>query len=237
MAGKHSGMGLGLFMMATFLVVLFLMFSNIFPGFSGEKINGLDWADEMFNSLSKGSSYFIPEVKAKTAAYKDREFKVTVKVKAPETATNVLTKAGLQASVSEGLITVSGSFGTLTDKILAASELMFNNDGQAVEAEYGLDGKTVLVSFHQVLQPAIKELQKTKQFGLAKTVDTILKKAIEPAYNYYGVQSQNIMDKLVMSSGLLIFYVIYTMWYGFAIVYMLQGVGLSMSKPKVKAEV
>jgi cytochrome c551/c552 len=236
-ARKNSGMALGLFMMAAFAVVLVLMFSNIFPSLSGQKVNGLDWADDMFNSLSKGSSYFIPDVRARTAKFKDQTFNVTVKVKKPEAAAAVFAKAGCQAVAKDGSVTVNGSFGDIADKVLGASEQMFNNDSKAVEAEYGMDGPTVLASFHQVLQPSIKELQKNRQVEMASAVDLILRKGIEPAYNYYGVQAQNIMDKLGMSAGLLIFYVVYTMWYGFAIVYILQGLGLSMSKPKVKAEV
>jgi hypothetical protein len=38
-------------------------------------------------------------------------------------------------------------------------------------------------------------------------------------------------------TGLLVFYVIYTMWWGFAIFYMFDGIGLTMKKAKVKKEV
>jgi len=40
----------------TFAGVLALIFSPIF----GDGRNGLVYADDMFNKLSKGSSYFIP---------------------------------------------------------------------------------------------------------------------------------------------------------------------------------
>jgi hypothetical protein len=36
---------------------------------------------------------------------------------------------------------------------------------------------------------------------------------------------------------LLVFYVAYTMWWGFAIFYIFEGIGLSMKKAKVKKEV
>ena len=42
----------------TFAGVLALIFSPVF----GDGKNGLVYADDMFNKLSKGSSYFIPKV-------------------------------------------------------------------------------------------------------------------------------------------------------------------------------
>ena len=63
MAGHKKHIGLGIVMALSFWVVLFLMFSNIFPQTKeGKAQNGLEWADEMFNQLAKGSSYFIPKV-------------------------------------------------------------------------------------------------------------------------------------------------------------------------------
>jgi capsid portal protein len=65
----------------------------------------------------------------------------------------------------------------------------------------------------------------------------VMKKAVEPAYNFYKIESQKVVDKAGIMSGLLIFYVAYTMWWGFAIFYMFDGIGLTMKKAKVKKEV
>ena len=55
---KNSKMfNVGALFAVTFLGVLFLIFS---PVFSGK--NGLEFADDSFNKLAKGSSYFIPKV-------------------------------------------------------------------------------------------------------------------------------------------------------------------------------
>lgn len=47
----------GLIMGISFFAVLILIFSPIFHG-----KNGLDYSDDLFNKLSKGSSYFIPNL-------------------------------------------------------------------------------------------------------------------------------------------------------------------------------
>ena len=51
---------------------------------------------------------------------------------------------------------------------------------------------------------------------------------MECAYNYYGVVPQNIMDKWGIVVFSLVFYVIYTMWYGYSILFMFEGWGLKL---------
>lgn len=46
----------GILLLVSFTVVFILIFSPIFPG----GVNGLHFSDDLFNKLSKGSSYFIP---------------------------------------------------------------------------------------------------------------------------------------------------------------------------------
>jgi hypothetical protein len=46
----------GILLLVSFFVVLVMIFMPIFPG----KVNGLDYMDNLFNMISKGSSYFIP---------------------------------------------------------------------------------------------------------------------------------------------------------------------------------
>jgi len=64
-----------------------------------------------------------------------------------------------------------------------------------------------------------------------------MKKGIEPAYNFYKIEPQSIFDKAFTATSLLVFYVVYTIWWGFGIFYLFDGLGLSMKKAKVKQEV
>jgi hypothetical protein len=65
----------------------------------------------------------------------------------------------------------------------------------------------------------------------------VTKKAIEASYNFYGVNPKKVKDEVVLMTFLLVFYVAYTMWWGFAIFFIFEGIGLSMKKAKVKKEV
>ena len=73
-----------------------------------------------------------------------------------------------------------------------------------------------------------KHLKEQKKFKEAKVIDTISAKAVETAYNYYGINPKSITDKLGVVIFSLVFYVVYTLWYGFSILFMFEGYGLRL---------
>jgi len=81
-----------------------------------------------------------------------------------------------------------------------------------------------------------KKLKKEKNIEEAKAVAEVTKKAVEPGYNFYKIEGEKVVDHAGMMSGLLVFYVAYTMWWGYAIFYLFDGIGLTMKKAKVKKE-
>ena len=80
-------------------------------------------------------------------------------------------------------------------------------------------------------------MQKQKKMDEANVINETLKKAVEPAFNFYQIEAQSVVDKAFTMIFLLSFYVAYTMWWGYAIYYLFEGIGLSMKKAKVKKEV
>ncbi|MBL7180306.1 MAG: hypothetical protein ISS65_08885, partial [Desulfobacterales bacterium] len=58
----------------------------------------------------------------------------------------------------------------------------------------------------------------------------------EPAFNFYGVEAASASKRVLGISGVIGFYVIYTVWWGFAIYFLCEGVGLLMTKSKQKKE-
>jgi hypothetical protein len=226
----------GAFLAVTFAGVLALIFSPIF----GEGRNGLVYADDMFNKLSKGSSYFIPKVAKNNEQFANTVIAVNVKYEKPEQidgTLKLLAAAGVEARTGSPEIQINGNLGAFMTKILQDSDDMYKNNGAAVAARYGTDEKKVMETWHNMLKGVDKELKKQGKIEEAKIVSDVMKKAIEPAYNYYKVEAQKVVDKAGIMTGLLIFYVVYTMWWGFAIFYMFDGIGLTMKKAKVKKEV
>ncbi|MBS1233048.1 MAG: hypothetical protein H6R42_702, partial [Nitrospirae bacterium] len=85
MAQAKKHMAYGIILAISFWVIMFLMFSPIFPKTSeGQPQNGLQWADEMFNTLAKGSSYFIPKVQQNNEKFMGKMFSATIEMSKPE---------------------------------------------------------------------------------------------------------------------------------------------------------
>ena len=87
-----------------------------------------------------------------------------------------------------------------------------------------------------VLTPSIKELQKKGMIAEAKVLDQVIRRALEPGHNFFGVEPVNVKDHVLLLACMLIFYIIYTLWYGFSIFELFEGIGLAMTKSKVKQE-
>lgn len=247
--GKHLGIGIG--MAISFLVVLFLIFSPLFPkSKAGEPQNGLQWADEMFNNLAKGSSYFIPKVAKNTEKFKGRMFSATMKMDKPEDkpgdgekraerSAKVLTAAGAKVEVKGAeLKIIEGDLGNVLEAALQDADTMFKNEGDKIKAKYAFDDeKQMFRQWNNTLPKISKQLEKEKKIEESKIVTDVVKKAIEPAYNFYKVDAVKVKDHIGLMTFLLVFYVFYTLWWGFAIFYTFEGLGLSMTKAKVKKEV
>ncbi|MDH4163400.1 MAG: hypothetical protein OEW15_12030 [Nitrospirota bacterium] len=238
MAAKNTkALGIGAFLAVTFFGVLALIFSPVF----GEGKNGLVFADDMFNRLSKGSSYFIPAVAKNNEKFKTTDVAVVITLDKPDQmnplALKLLATAGAKAETASPEIKINGSLGTVLSQVLADSDDMFKNEGAKVSGRYATDEKEVMTSWWNILKGMDKELKKQGKIAEAKIVSDVMKKAVEPAYNFYQIEGQQVSEKAGMMIGLLLFYVAYTMWWGFAIFYLFEGIGLTMKKAKVKKEV
>ena len=226
----------GTLYMLSFVAVFLLILSPVFHGPNNTKITGLDYADNLFNRLSKGSSWFIPEIKPRVSALEGKEIDLTINLKNAASTESVLTllaASGASASAGDGGIHIKGDLGKLLGAALFDSEHIYNDNPKPVSERYGgMDGYEALAYWWQALQPMIKELQKARLIPEAQVVDTVIRKGIEPAYNFKGIVAGDVKKEFLIMLGLLIFYVIYTLWYGFAIFDLFEGIGLTMKKGK-----
>jgi len=226
---------MGALLGVTFFVVLFLIFSPLFGG-----KNGLEYSDDLFNKLSKGSSYFIPKLTEEVKKYSGKNIGVTLKLDKPdlvEKTAKILMVAGAQVGVQGSEVKIGTDLGKMLSAVIKDSDAMYHNDAQKVAAAYGLEATEVMSLWWGVLTKMDKELKKDKKVEESNVVSEVTKKGIEPAFNFFGIEAQRVSDKAGTMIGLLVFYVLYTMWWGYAIFYMFDGIGLSMKKAKVKKEV
>ena len=215
---------LGFVMMALFLAVLWVMFLPIFHGH-----NGMEYLDSLYNSISKGSAYYIPDSKKEAETMQNKV--ISVKFSADDAAqagliVSQLQKSGFVASAEDKTVTMDGDLGAVLLKSLDDAELMYNNDGSALSAKYGMDERQALYNWYKVFKGAIKDLNKQEKFDESKVITEVLGKSIETSYNYYKIVPKKIGTCWWIVVGSLLFYVIYTMWYGYAILFMFEGWGM-----------
>ena len=121
---------IGALFAVTFLGVLFMIFSPVFQG-----KNGLEFADESFNKLAKGSSYFIPKVAKSVEKFSGKTVAVSISLDKSDDAINtekILTLAGAKVSRSDVTLKVEGDLAVLLQSALKDADTMYNNDGKAL---------------------------------------------------------------------------------------------------------
>ncbi len=224
---RKKALYLGWVLLIGFFIVLVLIFMPLFNG-----QNGLNYMDDLYNSISKGSAHYIPkmmiqevvETKGKTVA-------VNFAMKSEQQAKEVeplLTKSGATVSVSGTDVKIDGDLSAILANCLEDSEALYLNKGDDLKNKYGYDGKLVLFNWHAALTGMGKALTAQKKFAEAKYITVIKEKGVECAYNYYKVEAKSISSQAWIVIFSLVFYVIYTMWYGYAILYLFEGWGLNI---------
>lgn len=220
----YGGVGL----MGGFLLVLVLIFLPLYQGH-----NGLNFLDNLFNSISKGSAYYIPKVKedaAKSLSGKRLDLNVVYENTAMADQCRPLFEKGGATAVVEGTnLKVTADLGQLMVNCLEDADTLFHNKSEILEKKYGVKGRQVLYDWWISLKAIQKSLDKNEQFKESKVVYTIMTKAVEAAYNYEGIAPQSMTDRLGVVVFALVFYVVYTLWYGYAIMFMFEGWGLKIS--------
>jgi hypothetical protein len=221
---KKFSIGAGLLL--SFFIVLVLFFSPIFNG-----KNGLDYLDDLYNSISKGSAYYIPDLKDDSAKHNGKTVTLNLALKDADEANQVsllFRNSGATVNISGSELKVSGDLGKILENCLDDADQMYSNQGEKLSGKYGYDEKRVLYNWWTAIKLMDKDFKNQELFKEAEIATTVKDKAVETAYNYYKIEPQKISDRLGIVIFSLIFYVVYTLWYGFAIMYLFDGWGLKL---------
>jgi len=230
MIANKKEFGGGLVMMAGFWVVFALLLSPLYPG-QGKKVNMLDYMDSLYNSISKNSAYYIPDIVKKADKLKGSSFSITLKVEDKNSAPRIATMLRTSGAtvVEEGNeLKVNGDLGMVLNAAMADTELAYANNGEALQVRHGAEAKQVMFDWWNTLSTMEKSFTKQEKFAEATTINKAKTKAVETAYNYYGIEAQSIKDKMVIVVLSLAGYVVYTMWFGFSILFLFEGWGLKL---------
>lgn len=225
----------GMFLLISFAIVCGLLLFPLLPDESkpGHHLTGLEFADSVFNSLSKGSSYFVPEVRKSVETVKDKQVTISVPLKKPElgeTIVKVYEALGAEAVTEGGRVRISGNLHTILNAATEVGDKLYFNDTKPIEDLYNQPALMVSRAFWYTLNPGIKDMQRQGLLEEAKVTDQVIRKALEPGNNFFSVPVAKVSDHIHLIVGMLVFYIVYTLWYGFGIMEMFEGIGLSIHK-------
>lgn len=243
---KGKSMAKGLVMVVAFFVILFLMFTPLFNG-----MNAFEYSDNLFNSISKGSTLeYIPKQLKGVEKFAGRPFDGALEFKdgeveahlgyhavGAEVAANagkLLAGVADKAEVSGNKVTTTLDLGKVLKAGLADAQAMYDGKSEAISAKYGMDAKTAMFAWWKVFAELNRKLIIAGKAAEAKAVDSALKRGIELGYNFAGIPAEKVSNNVGILAGSLVFYVIYTLWWGMAILFVFEGFGLAMKKGKKK---
>jgi hypothetical protein len=224
---KKKELGIGIFLMATFIAVMIGIFMPLVDG-----DNALDYLDNLYNSISKGSAYYIPKVQHLVEEHGSEEVTLNLKMptaEAAESASPLFVRAGATTAVESNNLMVHGDLESIFMTCLEDAESAYHNLNEELEARYGVGARPALYSWWQALLAMEKDLNRQKLFAAARLTHAVQAKTVECAYNYYGIEAQEITNRWGTVLFSLVFYVLYTIWYGYGIMYIFEGLGFELA--------
>ncbi len=224
---KKKELSIGIFLLVTFMAVMVMIFMPIFDG-----ANVLNSLDNLYNSISKGSAYYIPKVEHLVEEHGSEIVTLNLKLDDSRTAQAtepLFVRAGATTAVEGATLMVNGDIETIFGICLEDAESAYYNRGEDLTARYGTNARTTLYNWWQALGAMEKDLNRQKLFAAAKLTHTVQAKTVECAYNYYGIEAQAITDRWGTVLFSLVFYVLYTIWYGYGIMFVFEGLGFELA--------
>jgi len=226
----------GLIGLVTFFIVLGFWVSPVI-----DHKTGLEWADDLFNQLAKNSAYFIPSAERMAAKFTGKAVDLGINPRWPGVGAGLekIVKAnGMSARVvGDGRVRIVADLGHLGKAALVDAELLFKGREQELRNKYRMSGKEVIYYWWAAFDGLTRRYIQENRSSEANFTKFMTSRVLEPAYNFAGIESRNISENVGAVVFLLGFYVLYTLWYGFSIMYLFEGLGIKAEKPREKREV
>lgn len=232
---RRGRFALGLAGLVSFAVVLAVGLSPVAGGHTV-----LQGADDLFNQLAKDAAYHVADARAKSAAFDRRPVDLGIRPRDAVDAAalaRLLKANGFRAKrLADGRTRVFGDLGPLAHAALADADLAYGNQDAALEAKYQASAPQVVYHWWVVFSGLTRRFVQENDGAAANFTKFVTAKALEPAYNFRGIEPRPIRDNVARMVGLLAFYVIYTLWYGFSILWLFEGMGITASAAAEKKE-
>ena len=206
----------------------------------GEHKNAMAWADNFFNQLAKHSAFYIVEGQKKAAMFAGQEVNYGMAPREFADKDKLAKLFDVHGFAIESLpdkrIRVKGDLGALAQAALQEADLFYRNDTAPIEAEYGFKATEAIYCWWLVFDGLTRRYTQDGMGAEADFTKFMTAMVLEPAYNFRGVEAKSIGDSVMPVVFLLLAYVVFTVWYGFSILLIFEGLGITMHGGGKKAE-
>lgn len=202
--------------------------------------SGLERVDQLFNQLAKNSTYFIPDAVKLARKFEGTAADFGIYSRWPgddARMAQILRANGLSAALlGDGRVRIKGDLGQMGQSASVDADLLFKAQESDLRAKYGCNEKEVIycwwVAFDGLTRRFIQE-NRSSEADFTRFMTT---RVLEPAYNFAGIESRSIGENIWTVAFFLGFYLLYTLLYGFSILFLLEGFGIQVTKSKEKKE-
>ncbi|RYD01827.1 hypothetical protein N752_28160 [Desulforamulus aquiferis] len=156
----------------------------------------------MFNAISKGSAAAVVqgEIK-KSEKWNGSEIDVTLTCKdegQAERWANLYKKVdGATIATDKEKLFIKADLGKIFSTLAEDCTAMYDNKGEVLQQKYSIDPREATNSWYNSLKSVTKSLDNKALFAESLAIQNFSKKVIEPAYNYYGVETKYVKDNMV----------------------------------------
>jgi hypothetical protein len=178
MIEKKSEFYLGLGLMIGFLVVLVFFFMPVFNG-----KNGLDYLDNLYNSISKGSAYYVPGIKKDVEKFANQTVTVNLQMMGEEQAAQtalLFTGSGAKVETTARNLTVTGDLAGILGSALVDADAMYWNKGENLSGKYGYREKKALYNWWKGMEEMRRASTRTKSSKRRKSSPLSRKRQWKP---------------------------------------------------------
>lgn len=202
--------------------------------------NAMAWADTFFNQLAKSSANYIEEGRKKAEKFKNcevnygmmpREFADKDKL-----ARLVEIHGFSMESLNDARIRIKGDLAKLSLEAINEAGLSYDNNAADIEKEYGFKSTEVIYCWWLIFDGLTRRYTQDNMGAEANFTKFVTTKILEPAYNFRGIAAKNIRDSILPVTMLLLAYIAFTLWYGFSMLLIFEGLGITFHGGGKKAE-
>ena len=233
--GDKKKFRIGLVGIITFFIALVFWVSPVI-----DHKTGLEWADDLFNQLAKNSIYSIPAAAKMAGKFAGVAVDIGVNSRWPGAdamIAKIVWVNGMSARViGDGRVRIRGDLELLSRAALADADLLFKGREPELLNKYGMGGKEVLYYWWTAFDGLSKRYIQENRPSEATFAKFMTTRVLEPSYNFAGIKPRKISENVSIVAFLLGFYIFYTLWYGFSIMYLFEGLGIKATKPTEKKE-